>query len=66
MRGRWEVMKQCAGGLSFNRVYRLRDAGEVMHSGNIEFYETAGNLTKEEARELAERLNAEEEKQNDD
>ena len=35
--GKWQVMHQYAGDESFIRVYRLRNVGEPMHTGNIEF-----------------------------
>lgn len=37
--GEWRVGHQYAGGVTYVRVYRLKDVNEVDHSGNREYYD---------------------------
>ena len=59
MRSEWRITSQYFGESKIWQVYRLRDIDAVDHSGNREFAEGIFE-TREEAAELAERLNAEE------
>ena len=59
MRSEWRITSQYFGENKIWQVYRLRNVNAVDHSGNREFAEATFE-TREEAAELAERLNAEE------
>ena len=59
MRSEWRITSQYFGENKIWQVYRLRNVNAVDHSGNREFDEAIFE-TREEAAELAERLNAEE------
>jgi len=47
MKGNWDILTNNVGGSPWYQVYRLRDAGEVMHSGNMEI--DSGYETRDEA-----------------
>lgn len=36
----WKVSKTYAGGITLYQVYRIKDTGQIDHSGNREVYDT--------------------------
>lgn len=59
MKSKWKVTSNYIGGQTMYGVYRIRDTGEVDHSGNREHY--GGYLeSREEAAVIAEELNTKE------
>ena len=63
MHGRWRIAHQYAGGEMFIRVFRLRDAFGVDHSGNREYVDAIFD-SDAEAQAYADRLNKGEENEN--
>ncbi|MGI6691193.1 MAG: hypothetical protein ACOX63_10220 [Christensenellales bacterium] len=59
MKGPWKVACNIIGDQKQYQVYRLRDVDEVDHSGNRE-YGSELMTDRHEAKDLADRLNAEE------
>lgn len=59
MKSKWKVTSNSIGGRIMYAVFRIRDAGQPEHSGNREY---AGGYTerRDEAQDLADKLNAEE------
>lgn len=60
MKSKWKIMHNWAGGEPFIQVARVKDIGQVVHAGNLEFY-PGTFATDEEAQKKAEELNAKEE-----
>lgn len=52
----WRVSRNYTSGVTYYRVYRIRDMDEVDHSGNRDYYEGYWD-TKEEAQQIADSLN---------
>ncbi|MGI6634212.1 MAG: hypothetical protein ACOX7B_03450 [Christensenellales bacterium] len=59
MKGPWKVTNNIVDGKKLFQVYRLRDVNAVDHSGNRE-YGSDLMTDRYQAKELADRLNAEE------
>lgn len=55
MMSEWKVSSNPVGGKYFYQVVRIRDINKIDHSGNREIYGCYD--TREEAKEIADRLN---------